>query len=71
MGQVRRSWRLTIWRIEDWFEEVADLLRQRACDHRWRPALTSNGPARFCGWCGLTQQTSVEMFYAYFGRMPF
>lgn len=44
--------------------------RQEACQHHWRPAHTSKGPARYCAACDKTEQLTVQMFYAQFGTMP-
>ena len=41
------------------------------CPHKWRPARTSKGPAKYCELCDSIVQMSTEDFYAYFGRMPF
>jgi hypothetical protein len=38
------------------------------CPHRWRPGLTSMGPARHCGLCETTEQLEDWEFYAQFGR---
>jgi Zn finger protein HypA/HybF involved in hydrogenase expression len=40
------------------------------CNHCWRPALTSKGPAKYCPHCHTTTQLSEADFYAVFGRMP-
>jgi hypothetical protein len=41
-----------------------------ACTHKWRPASTSRGPARWCERCQRTEDRTKEEFYAEFGRMP-
>ena len=43
----------------------------RCNPHRWRPALTSKGPARSCQYCLTTEQLTEQEFYAQFGRMPY
>ena len=40
------------------------------CRHKWRPAITSKGPARHCYFCGHTEKLTEAEFYAQFGRMP-
>ena len=40
------------------------------CEHDWRPAITSLGPARYCDICTVTEQITEAEFYAQFGRMP-
>lgn len=44
--------------------------KQTSCTHFWEPARTSVGPARYCKWCEKTEQLTVEMYYAHFGKMP-
>ena len=41
-----------------------------ACDHKWRPATTSRGPARLCEKCTRTEDITKEEYYARFGQMP-
>lgn len=44
--------------------------RQSKCQHRWRPAKTMHGPARYCNTCEKTEQLTTDMYYAQFGTMP-
>jgi len=41
-----------------------------ACPHKWRPALTSKSPARYCNICEKVEHLTEPEFYAYFGRIP-
>lgn len=56
-------------------------LKQRYCEHFWRPATvhTKRGsgyiaysqPSKYCDYCGKTVPQNLAEFYAQFGRMPF
>jgi hypothetical protein len=58
--------------MEEVLDDFCDTISRATCEHRWRPAITGrvSTPARYCSLCRKTEPLSVEMFYAYFGRMP-
>ena len=57
--------------LQTLYARVRVWLRQRSCDHAFRPALTSRGGAQWCQRCGLTQPLTEAAFYALYGRMPY
>lgn len=55
-------------------------LKQRYCEHFWRPMrvetrkhtgyIEYTQPGKICDYCGKTVMLDIGMFYAQFGRMP-
>jgi hypothetical protein len=56
--------------VRDWLLHLAKLAFGRPCPHIWRPAKTSNGLARYCDLCEVTEQLEPHEYYAYFGLIP-